>query len=72
MEKKSLYGFWKDLKNKGREPGEYKTFWRWVSRVEEEAVKNGYLKVRNGKKKRYIVVDGKKLIDLMCKSGFAL
>jgi hypothetical protein len=68
--KRSLYALWVEIRKMGAEVS-YETFLRWVRRVEEEAVKRGYISVRHGRRKRYIVKKPEKLIELMCENGFA-
>ncbi len=72
LSRRSLYSLWRSLLDLGYEPGGYETFLKWVHRVEDEAVRKGYLKVRKGKRKSYIIKDAEGLLNLMCELGYAL
>ena len=67
----SVKDLWKDLLEQGHDVGSYETFLRWVRKVEDKAVEKGYLAVRKGIKKRYLVKNPKGLLELMCQSGYA-
>ena len=67
----SVKDLWRDLLEQGYDVGSYETFLRWVRKVESKAVEKGYLAVRKGGKKRYLVKDPKGLLEVMCEDGYA-
>jgi len=69
---RSLYSLWRSLVELGYDAGSYETFLRWVHRVEKEAIKRGYLKVRKGKRRSYVIKNPENLVRLMCEFGYAL
>jgi hypothetical protein len=68
--KKSLRSLWSELRKMGAEVS-YETFLRWIRLVEDEAVRRGYMNVRRGKRKRYIIKKPENLMELLYENGFA-
>lgn len=68
--KKSLRSLWSELRKMGADVS-YETFLRWIRLVEEEAVRRGYMSIRRGRRKRYIIKKPEDLMELLYENGFA-